>query len=140
MSDIDITDFFNNAAPMDYSASPCEIGQNAAADTWRAACDDSEDYMMLSTPELREEFRDYVKGFGAWDEEEIAAWTDLELNALFIQMVAGDMREGDLEPESDSEAWESYRRRAEEGSISGRIWHGREHVEPSDRIYYTIGE
>ena len=38
---INITRFFNEACPRDYSASAAEIGENAGADTWRAACDDS---------------------------------------------------------------------------------------------------
>ena len=41
--EIDITDFFKNAAPMDYSASAVEIGRDAGAHTWRAAMDDADD-------------------------------------------------------------------------------------------------
>ncbi len=140
MSNIDITDFFNGAAPMDYSASRAEIGQNAGADTWRAACDDSADWNMINTPELRDEFRSYVKGFGAWTMEEIAAWSDQELNALFIQLVSGDIRESDMTSGSDAHDWRKYRLRAENGEVSGHLWHGSDHVEPNDRIYYTIGD
>lgn len=35
--EINITTFFNNAAPMDYSASIAEIGDDAGPSTWRAA-------------------------------------------------------------------------------------------------------
>jgi len=90
--EIDITDFYRNACPKDYSASVAEIGNNAGAYTWRAACDDSEDYFMLDTDEKRIAFREYVRGFGAWSDDEIAAWSDAELNALFIQFVSGAMR------------------------------------------------
>lgn len=95
--DINITKFYNEAAPKDYSASVAEIGWNAGADTWRAACDDSADYMMLDDDDKRDAFRQHVRSFGAWSDEEIAAWTDIELNALFIQFVSGDMREGNTD-------------------------------------------
>lgn len=93
--ELNITKFFTEAAPMDYYASVAEIGNNAGADTWRAACEDSPDYMILDDDEKREVFRYYVKGFGAWTAEEIAAWSDVELNALLLQMVAGDIRSGE---------------------------------------------
>ena len=95
--DINITRFYNEAAPMDYSASVAEIGPDAGPSTWQAACDDAPDYNMLDTDDKRDTFRKYVKGFGAWTDEEIAAWSDIELNALFIQFVSGDMREGNTD-------------------------------------------
>lgn len=97
MMEINITRFYNEAAPMDYSASVAEIGPDAGPSTWRAALDDAPDYNMLDTDDKREAFRTYVKSFGAWEDEEIAAWTDLDLNALFIQMVSGDMRNNEAE-------------------------------------------
>lgn len=63
--ELNVTHFFQTAAPMDYSASVAEIGNDAARSTWEAACDDSEDYPMLDSEEKREEFRHYIKGFGA---------------------------------------------------------------------------
>ena len=106
--EINIARFYNEAAPMDYSASVAEIGQDAGPSTWRAACEDAPDYNMLDTDEKRDAFRQYVKGFGAWSDEEIGAWTDVELNALFIQFVSGDMREGNtdrLYVGDDNQAW-----------------------------------
>ena len=69
MLELDITEFFNNAAPMDYSASVAEIGQNAGKDTWSAAIEDSADYPILDNEEKREAFREYIAMFGAWDSE-----------------------------------------------------------------------
>ncbi len=130
--EIDITTFFNTTAPMDYSASAAEIGNDAGRATWQAACDDSDDYMMLASDEKREEFRHYVKGFGAWSEDEIRAWSDQELNALFIQMVSGDMREANLDcPEPD---WEQYEKDSEAGRVRGNIFKG-----DDSRIYYYVG-
>jgi hypothetical protein len=132
--DIDITDFFNTAAPMDYSASVAEIGCNAGADTWRAACEDSADYMLLDTDEKRDAFRDYAASFGAWDREEIAAWSDTELNALLIQMISGDMREFNDLADGDWKAWEAL---CEDGTCSGRLY-GSE-LSTDGRVYFNIG-
>ena len=90
-TEINITRFYNEAAPKDYSASVADIGNNAGMDTWRAALDDAPDYNK------RDAFRAHVKGFGAWTDEEIAAWDDTALNALFIQFVSGDMRNGNTD-------------------------------------------
>lgn len=90
---INITAFFQIAAPMDYSASVAEIGQSAGPDTWRAACDDAPDYPFLDTEEKRGAFRNFVRSSGGWSAEEIAAWSDIELGALFLQWVASDARE-----------------------------------------------
>lgn len=76
---------------MDYSASIAEIGENAGQDTWNAA--KSCDWNMLDTDEKRQAFRDWVKQSGGWSQEEIGAWGDVEINALFVQWVSGDIRE-----------------------------------------------
>lgn len=130
--EIDITTLFNEAAPMDYSASIAEIGSDAGPSTWRAACDDSEDYLMLDSEEKQEEFRRHVKDFGAWTEEEIRAWTNQELNALFIQMVSGDIREANLD--SKNPDWDQYQKDSEAGRIADRIFKGSD-----SKIYYYIG-
>lgn len=98
--EINITKFYREATPNDYSASVAEIGNNAGPDTWRAANDDSAEYFILDTDEKREAFRDYIRGFGAWDESEITGFSDTALNALCIQFVAGDLREHGLDSES----------------------------------------
>ncbi len=113
MIDINITRFYNEAAPMDYSASVMEIGANAGRDTWNAALEDAHDYDLLNTYEARKEFRAHVKGFGAWSDEEIATWTARELNALLIQLISGDIRSGETD----------------------RIW-----TDETGQTFYTIGD
>jgi len=113
MNDINITRFYNEAAPMDYSASVMEIGANAGRDTWQAAVEDAPDYNLLNNDDDRDEFRAHVKGFGAWSDEEIAAWSDTELNALFIQLISGDIRSGETD----------------------RIW-----TDEAEQTFYTIGD
>lgn len=130
--ELNITKFFNECAPMDYSASIAEIGRHAGAYTWRAACDDSPDYVILDTEDKRAAMRRYVKGFGAWSEDEIASWSDVELNALLMQMIAGDIRGADLS--TDSPDWDKHQRDSEEGRVSGQLYRG-----DDGEIYYYIG-
>ncbi len=104
--ELNITRFYRDACPRDYSASVAEIGRNAGPDTWRAANDDSDEYPILDTPEKREAFREYIKGFGAWDDTEIAGFTYTALNALCIQFIAGDIREHGLDSENGGNLFE----------------------------------
>jgi hypothetical protein len=134
MSSVNITSFFYEAEPMDYSSSAAEIGDNAGADTWQAACDDSNAYMMLSTIDMREDFRAWLKPFGAWTEEQIQAFTKIELNALFIQFVSSEMRECNLGRESSSEDWTRYQVRAEKGLVPSSIYRDEE----TGSVYFSL--
>jgi hypothetical protein len=120
--EINITQFFNSACFKDYSASVAEIGNNAGADTWRAACDDSSYYMMLDTDEKQEAFKDYVRGFGAWTDEEINAWSSIEVNALFIQLVSGDIREHEVTVLPEGKSVESF------------------YFGPNGQVYFYVGD
>jgi hypothetical protein len=132
--EINITKFFKDAAPMDYSASRAEIGDNAGADTWQAACNDADNFNFIDTEDKRQGLRDHMAGFGAWNDTEIAAWTDTELNALFLQLVAGDVREV---PGMDISSWDwtEYEKLSQDGVISGRMFQGID-----GNIYYYIGD
>jgi len=99
-----------------------ERGKNAGAETWRNAKDEGASSPLLTTPEQIEALRAYVKDFGAWSDEEIAAWSDVECNALFIQLIAGDMREAGLDNDPDESDWQEYQARAETGNCSGNIF------------------
>lgn len=130
---IDITDFFQNECPRDYSASVAELGQNAGQDTWNAALENAPDYShWLPGEDERQELRDYLREFGAWSPEEIAAWTNDELLALLIQLISGDIRVGGLDVESP--AWEAYEQAAKDGQCPGNIFRG-----DDGRIYYHVG-
>lgn len=125
--ELNITKFFNEVCPRDYSASVAEIGANAGADTWRAACDDSADYMILDNDEKREAFRDFVRDSGGWNKEEIYSWSNLELNALLLQWIAGDIREAGLD---DGVDWEDYNK----SENAGRLFKGTD-----NEVYFYIG-
>ena len=135
--ELDITDFFNDCAPMDYSASVAEIGRTAGPDTWRAACEDAPEYNILDTDEKRAAFRSFVRESGGWTDDEINAWSDVELNALCIQWISGDMREPvgfELTASSTREQWADYQAQAEAGQVSGRLFKA-----DDERVFFYIG-
>lgn len=135
--EIDVTKFFESCAPMDFSASALEIGQDAGRITWQAALEESCDTVLLGTDEEVDAFRNFISDFGAWSDEEIDSWTDHELNALCIQFVAGEMREPrgfDLGKDTTDEEWEEYERQVEEGLVSGRLFRF------GNRVFFYIGE
>ena len=140
--EIDITDFFNEADPAEYSASRAELGVNAGKITWAAAKERAAvPPQLLDTEDKLDALRDHVKGFGAWSREEIAAWDAVECNALFIQMVSGDMREGDLHSEMTATDWKRYQKRSERGEVAGRIFRGDiPGNEGFGRVYYYLGD
>lgn len=88
--EIEITQLLENDM-FTFSHSQAEGGENAGRNTWQAAL--SGPRPMLKTPEEFEASRDFVKESGGWNEKEIAAWDENELQALCLQWVAGDTRE-----------------------------------------------
>jgi hypothetical protein len=112
--EIDITDFFTSADPFEFSASIAERGQNAGPQTWTNAKEQAANAPLLQT------------------KEETAAWSAVECNALFIQLVSGDMRESGLDDDPDDDDWRDYEKGAEDGRFPGNIFRS------SDRIYYSL--
>lgn len=131
VTEINITEFFNVGTFIDYSASVAEIGTNAGPETWNNASEAVEDHEMLKTDEQRQAMRDWAESSGGWDDDEIAAWSDTELNALFIQLVSGDIRECSLEQVD----WEAYEKECEAGNAKGCIFRG-----DDGQIYYELSE
>ena len=136
MCDIDVTAIVYDFDPFLYSASRAEMGDNAGPITWNNAKKDARG--LFGDCFNREAFDDYFRGFGAWDDEEIAAHSDDEAAALMLQFLAGDWREaaGIIEEEEGSAAWwREYERLAHRGVVSGRFGLG-----DNGRVYYFIGE
>ena len=110
--EIDITSFFENADPFEFSHSVAEGGPNAGPETWRAALREASESPLLTTHEQLDALRDHMRGYGAWEDDEIDAWSPEECNALFIQLVSGDIREAGLDglsiDEIDREAYEKF--------------------------------
>jgi hypothetical protein len=132
--EINITEFFYNECPRDYSASVAELGRDAGKLTW----DYSNEYVeenpppMINSPEQIDNFKDYIETFGAWERDEIEAWTNTELNALFIQLISGDMRE--YQDDVETWDWEEYEKLCEAGQCSSCIFKGTD-----NQIYYYVG-
>lgn len=130
--EIDITRFFNEADAFEFSASRMERGENAGAETWNNAKTEASDSPLLTTPEQLDALRAYVKGFGAWSEEEIAAWSDVECNALFIQIISGDIRETGMYAGDDFD-WKEYEAGAEKGHWSGNLYRAE-----TGEVFYSL--
>ena len=130
--EIKITEFFKSAAPMDFSASIAEIGENAGEQTWRAALEEAEDTQLLTNQEQIEAFREFAKSSG-FSEPDLS---DKELQALFIQWIAGDMREMGLKRSSDFDSinWEEIEEAQKQGQIPSNIFRGTD-----DEIYFYAG-
>lgn len=131
--EINITRFFEEAEPFEFSRSIAEAGKDAGPTSWKNALEEGARAPLLSTPEELDVLRDYVRGFGAWSPEEISAWSADECNALFIQLVSGDMREGGLDSDPDESDWKEYERNAEDGRCSGNIFRS------GGAIFYDLG-
>lgn len=128
---IDITDFYHREDPSLYAASVAECGDDAAHQTWTAAMRAAEEYNHIGTPDQIEAFKKFLQQFGAWSEAEVEGWTHQQLNAVFIQWAAGDMREGHMHgtPEDD---WHAYYQAGVTGQIACNL------EEHSGRIYFYL--
>lgn len=115
-----------------FSRSVHEGGEDACRNTWKNA--KKENLSLLDTDEKKEAFRDYVKTFGAWTRSEIWSWDDVELNALLLQLIAGDVQESPAKMEDvelyerDGEWWYSHANTSdmESGPLESRsnAYHG----------------
>jgi hypothetical protein len=132
--EIDITNFFNNANPFDFSASCAERGPNAGPDTWRNALQEAADTPLLATNDALDEARDYFRATGGWTREELAIKSVNEINALLIQWISGNLREiKDLAMDDNGEIdWTEVERLVNEGTITGDIYPN------DDKIYFSM--
>ncbi len=135
--EIDITHFVETAEPCEFSASQCEFGADAGKITWNNAKREAADSPLLPGDGL-DEFRRWVKEFGAWDADEIAAWSVDECNALLIQYISGNLREIESLCYSDDDEygidWAKVEELDREGQISGSIYRGSD-----GRVYFYMG-
>lgn len=129
---INITDFFYTGQAHLYSASAAELGENAGKITWANALKASGTYKLLDTLEKRSAFREFLVDTGGWTPSEALSVTLPELDALFIQFVAEDIREAGIDvPFPD---WELYEDKCSIGFYSGRIFKSQ-----AGQVYYDIG-
>lgn len=103
-----------------FSHSRMEGGEDAGANTWDAAKKHAASMHppSLATGEAIDAFRDWVADFGAWSEDEISTWDATECNALFLQFIAGEVREAGAN-KLESIDWQKYREDYEDGRAIG---------------------
>jgi hypothetical protein len=107
----------------DLSHSRAEGGENAGQNTWNASKAQANKTPLLDTEEKLEAMREFARSSGGWTREEIAAWNAEEINALFLQWVAGDVREAGADS-LDGIDWEEYEKMATEGRVSSNLSRG----------------
>jgi len=130
--EIDITTLAEVNA-FDLSHSVAEGGENAGKNTWENSKAEAKRHPVLDTPEKLQAMRDYARSFGAWSEDEIKGWSDTELNALLLQMIAGDCRE--LGADSLAEIdWEEAEELQGEGQAPSNMFKGTD-----GKIYFYLG-
>ncbi len=115
-----------------YSASQAELGSNAGAITWANANDAAKDMCPLRTSDQMQAMREFVKDSGGWSAEEIAAFSDQELNALLVQWIAGDIRES-LGLDGARIDWPRYYRECETGRNPSRFFNS------GRKVFFYLG-
>ncbi len=106
------------------SASQAELGPMAGKITWNNCLELAASLPAISD-EVAGELRDYFRGYGAWEDNEIDGWTNLETYALAIQEAASQYREAESICWSDDLMgidWEAYGCEAEKGRVQGNLW------------------
>lgn len=100
------------------SASQAELGPDAGRITWENCLKFTDNTPLLVTDENRDDVRRHFLDYGAWDEDEVNAWSDRELTAMLWQEAAEDMRH--FEDYCDSDLVR-YQADCEAGRVSGRL-------------------
>lgn len=127
--EIDITHMIDDSDRMHMlSGSVCELGNNAGEITWNNSKDYAAKNILLKTPKEIEQAKKWFREFGAWEQSEITAWDDNEVNALLVQYIAGDIREM-----ISFETYEDYQAESEAGTASGRIF------KSGNKFYFYVG-
>jgi hypothetical protein len=138
LTEIDITSLVSSEdfTPFDLSNNRATLGDNAGQLTWNASMETAQNVSsLIPTPEHKEAFRDFVRSSGGWTREEIEAWSDTELDALFLQWVAGDIREAFGDADFSEWDWAEYQKGAEAGRISSRLF-----KTDDGRVFFSIGD
>jgi hypothetical protein len=130
--EIEITSLIEMHAP-GLSASRMELGDNAGKITWQAAKEQAEETPLLDTPEKLDAMRDFARASGGWDTEEVATWDAEEVNALFLQWIAGDVRELGADTLAGID-WAEAEEMQRGGQASSNIYQG-----DNGKLYFYLG-
>ena len=134
--ELNVSSFFATVTPRELSSSVAESGAYAGAHTWASSCKASVHHTLLANDDEREAFRVWVETSGGWTAEEIAAWTDVELNALLLQWIAGDLRELGVDDDDDTAGidWADVERGQIEGQYPCNLFRGTD-----GNVYFDLG-
>jgi succinate dehydrogenase/fumarate reductase flavoprotein subunit len=128
--ELDVTHMVEDADDMvALSGSVMEHGQDAGRITWNYSVQYAREHPLLKTDAARDAARAHFREYGAWSADEIAAWSEEELQGLMCQDVAYAVREMDV-----AEDYEEYQKLSEQGTVSGRLWRG-----DDGRWYFDLG-
>lgn len=135
--ELNITRYAHDTDHGTISGSIAELGPDAARYTWRNAQAAAGATELLTTPDELDNARDWLRGFGAWSVEELAAMPDTDIRALILQFISGDIREAQhVCPDDDNPLgidWAAYQTAAEDGPISGQLF-----CADDGQLYYYI--
>lgn len=127
--ELDVTHMVEDCDDMPMmSGSIAELGANAPKITWNNSVAYGAMHPLLTTDDMKDEARAYFAGFGAWSREDIAAWSEAELQGIMCQDVAGAIREMEA-----CESPEDYEKRCEAGTCSGNLHRS------ADKWYFYVG-
>lgn len=130
--DIDVTHMVEDSDNMfELSGSQMEHGTDAGRITWNNSKEYGKETPLLKTDEERNAAREHFRGYGAWSEEEIADWSEEDLQAITCQDVAASIREAGDAITDPAE----YERLCERGTLSGRLYLGGD-----GRWYFYLGD
>lgn len=107
MITIDITRWWRHMTPAalrNISGSQAEHGEHAGQFTWGNALK-SAAWVDPLTDAQQAEAREYFGDYGAWEPEEIAAWPELHLRAMFLQETADSARTWELHCATTQAEW-----------------------------------
>jgi hypothetical protein len=92
--EIDVTHMVEDADNMiELSGSKAEHGPDAPRITWDNAVAYGKEHPLLATDDARDAARAHFKEYGAWTEDEIAAWDEDTIQGIMCQDVAAAIRE-----------------------------------------------
>jgi len=118
--EIDVTDFLASTDCSMLSGSVAELGTDAGRITWQNSINTVKEFNPLPDDAALQEFRDWLRPWGGWDDAEIAAMSDEHLRALCVQWIASDWRECFLDAGPCD--WSDYETRASEGQCPGSFF------------------
>lgn len=138
--EIDVTDIVAEMTPLTaravsggwWGADPDPDSRKHRA--WQEALRLASKHPVLNRQEDIAAMRTHLLGYGAWEGEEVADMTAIELTALLVQLIAGDMHEGRLNAESTEGDWARYEQDGHAGCVPSNLYR----ADYDGRFYYDL--